>query len=49
MHFYIYPKNWDAEDVVVNLQKIQSNFSFSFIDDGDEKNSLEMRAEEIAK
>lgn len=49
MHFYIYPKNWDAEDVVVNLQKIQSNFSFSFIDDGDEKNSLEMRAEEIRK
>lgn len=41
MHYYIYPKNWDGEDVALNLSKIEKEATFSFIDDSEPALSLD--------
>ena len=47
MHYYIYPRNWDAEDIALNLGAIDEKITFSFIDDSDLEISLESQKESI--
>ena len=47
MHYYIYPKNWDGEDIVFNLSRFDTENTYHFIDDKEETLSLKSQAEKI--
>lgn len=47
MHYYIYPKNWDGEDIVFNLSQFDTENTYHFIDDKEETLSLKSQAEKI--
>ncbi|RAX56888.1 hypothetical protein CCZ01_08080 [Helicobacter monodelphidis] len=47
MHYYIYPKNWDGEDIAFNLSYFDKESTIHFIDDKDEEISLKQQAEKI--
>lgn len=49
MHYYIYPKNWDGEDICLNLKIINKDCLFSFIDDSDDEMSLQSQYDKIRK
>ncbi|WP_300674408.1 hypothetical protein [Helicobacter sp. UBA3407] len=47
MHYYIYPKNWDGEDIAFNLSQFDTESTYHFIDDKEEMLSLKSQAEKI--
>lgn len=47
MHYYIYPKNWDGEDIAFNLSRFDRENTYHFIDDGKEELSLQNQANAI--
>lgn len=47
VHYYIYPKNWDGEDIVFNLSQFDTENTYHFIDDKEEETSLKVQAETI--
>ena len=47
MHYYIYPKNWDGEDIAFNLSQFDTENTYHFIDDKEETLSLKSQAEKI--
>lgn len=47
MHYYIYPKNWDGEDISENIAYFDEDCTHSFIDDSIVETSLEYLEKEI--
>ena len=47
MHYYIYPKKWDGEDIAFNLSQFDTESTYHFIDDKEEMLSLKSQAEKI--
>lgn len=47
MHYYIYPKNWDGEDISENIAYFDEDCTYSFIDDNIAETSLEYLEKEI--
>lgn len=47
MRYYIYPKNWDGEDIAFNLSRFDTENTYHFIDDKEEETSLKNQAEMI--
>lgn len=47
MHYYVYPKNWDGEDIAFNLSQFDTENTYHFIDDKEEEISLKNQADKI--
>lgn len=47
MHYYIYPKNWDGEDIAENISYLGEGSTYSFIDDSLDGLRLDDLAQEI--